>query len=103
MEKWPYPNVPVYVVYLRDGEGCSKTLHSNYLLPISSNIEQDEKDAPVAGVEHTNASTPAPPMDSQPADAELSGMVMSSTVGNMSQGSPDQPVPLRCGTCTTWN
>ena len=39
VEKWPYPNVPVYVVCLRDGEGCSQTLHRNYLLPISSNIE----------------------------------------------------------------
>ena len=27
VEKWPYPNVPVYVVCPRDGEGCSQTLH----------------------------------------------------------------------------
>ena len=75
VEKWPYPNVPVYVVYPRDGEGCSQTLHRNYLLPISSNLEQNEKDAPMAGVEHTNTSTPALSLDSEPADAELSGMV----------------------------
>ena len=58
VEKWPYSNVPVYVVHPRDGEGCSQTLHRNYLLPISSNLEQNEKDAPVAGVENTD--TPAP-------------------------------------------
>ena len=31
----PYPNLPVYVVCPRDGEGHSWTLHRNYLLPIS--------------------------------------------------------------------
>ena len=31
-----YPNLPVYVVYPIDGEGCSYTLHRNYLLAISS-------------------------------------------------------------------
>ena len=40
VEKQPYPNVPVYVVHPRDGEGHSQTLHRNYLLPINSNIEQ---------------------------------------------------------------
>ena len=35
VEKWPYPNVPVYVVCPKDGEGHSWTLHRNYLLPIS--------------------------------------------------------------------
>ena len=103
LERWPYPNVPVYVVHPRDGEGCIWTLHGNYLLPISSNLEQNEKDTPVAGVEHTNTSTPVPTVDSEPADAEPSGTVMSSTAGNMSQGSPDQPAPLRCGTHTTQN
>ena len=62
VEKWPYPNVPVYEVCPRDGEGCSQTLHRNYLPPISSNIEQNE-DTPVAGIEHTNTSTPVPPAD----------------------------------------
>ena len=38
VKKWPFPNVPVYVVCFRDGEGCSQTLHRNYLLPINSNI-----------------------------------------------------------------
>ena len=73
VEKWPYPSVPVYVVCLRDREGHSWTLHRNYLLPISSNIRQDEKDKPMAGVENNNTSTPAPPVDSEPADAGLLG------------------------------
>ena len=75
VEKQPYPNVPVYVVYPRDGEGHSQSLHRNYLLPINSNLEQTGKDAPMAGVEHTNTSTPVPSVDSEPADAWLSGMV----------------------------
>ena len=29
VEKWPYPNIPVYVVHPRDGEGHSWTLHRN--------------------------------------------------------------------------
>ena len=40
VEKQPYPNVPVYVVCPRDGEGHSWPLHRNYLLPINSNIGQ---------------------------------------------------------------
>ena len=46
VEKGPYPNVPVNVVCPMDGEGHSWILHRNYLLSISSNIEQDEKDTP---------------------------------------------------------
>ena len=61
MEKWPYPDVPVYVVHPRDGEGCTQTLNRNYLLLISSNMGQDEKDASMAGVESTNTSTPVQP------------------------------------------
>ena len=95
MEKHPFPNVPVYVVCPRDGEGCSQTLHRNYLLPISSNIGQDEKDASMAGVENNNTSTPAPPVDSDHVDAGPSGMVTPSAEGNTPQGSPDQPAPLR--------
>ena len=44
VEKWPYPNLPVYEVCPRDGEGHSQTLHRNYLLPINSNMGQDEAD-----------------------------------------------------------
>ena len=89
MEKWPYPDVPVYVVCLRDGEGCSQTLHRNYLLPINPNIEQDEKDKPVAGVGNTTSLTLAPPVDSVPADAGSSGMVTLSTASSTPQGSLD--------------
>ena len=103
MERWPYPNVPVYVVCLRDGEECSQTLHRNYLLPISPNLKQTEKDAPMAGVEHTSTSAPAPSVDSEPADAEPSGTATSDTTGNMSQGGLDQPASLRHSTCTMWN
>ena len=102
MEKWPCPKVPVCVVCPRVG-GCSWTLHRNYLLPISSKLEQNEKDASVAGVEHTNTSAPAPSVDSAPADAEPSRIATSYTTGNTCHGSPDQPAPLRCGTCTTQN
>ena len=101
VEKCSYPNIPVYVVCPRDGEGHSWTLHRNYILLISSNLEQDEKDTPVAGVESTNTWTPAPSVNSEPADAGLSGMVTSSAAGNTSQVGPDQPAPLRHGTWTT--
>ena len=103
VERQPYSNVPVYVACLRDGEGCSWTLHRNYLLPISPNIEQNEKDAPVAGVEHTSTSAPTPPVDSEPVDAELSGTATSETTGNMSHSGLDQPALLRHSTCTTKN
>ena len=95
VEKWPYPYVPVYVVHPKGGKGCSWTLHRNYLLPISPNIGQDVKDEPMAGVEDNNASTPVPPVDSEAADAGLSGMVTPSAAGSTPQGSLDQPAPPR--------
>ena len=97
-EKWPYPNVPVYVVCPRDAEGCSQTLHRNYLLPINSNIEQGKMDEPMAGVGNNISPIPAPSVDNAPAGTELSGMVTSSMAGSTPQGSPVQPAPLRCGT-----
>ena len=97
------PNVPVYVVHPRDGEGCSWTLHRNYLLPISPNLEQTKKDAPVAGVEHTSTSAPVPSVGSEPTDAEPSRIGTLDTTGNTSQSSPHQPAPLRHGTHTTQN
>ena len=72
-EKWPYPNVPVYVVCLR--EGCRQTLHRNYLLPISPNLEQGKMDKPVVGVGNDTSLTPVPPVDDAPVEAEPSGMV----------------------------
>ena len=103
VEKWPYPNVPVYVVCPRDREGCSQTLHRNYLLPINFNIGQDEYDEPMAGVGNNNTSTPVPPLDSEPTDAGPSGMVTPSAAGNTPQGSPDQPATLRCSVQKTQN
>ena len=60
VEKWPYPNIPVYVVHTRDGEGCSQTLHRNYLLPISSNMGQGKADESEERVENNTSPTPAP-------------------------------------------
>ena len=103
VEKWPYPNVPIYVECPRNGEGHIWTLHRKYLLPINPNIEQDKKDKPVARVGNTTSLTPVPPVDSVPADAGLSGTVTPSTAGSTSQGSLTWPAPLRCGTRTTQN
>ena len=83
VEKRPYPDLPVYVVCPRDGEGCSQTLHRNYLLPISSNMGQDETGEPEDRVENDTAPTPVPSVDSS------------------AQSSPEQPAPVRCGIWTT--
>ena len=79
----PYPDLPVYVVCPRDGEGCSQTLHRNYLLPISSNMEQEETDGPEERVENNTAPTPVP------------------SVSGSTQSSPDHPAPVRCSAQTT--
>ena len=94
VEKWPYPNVPVYVVCPRDGEGHSQTLHRNYLLPISPNLEQSELDKPVAGVGNDTSSTLAPFVSDAPVGAEPSGTVTPSSAGSTPENSPDQPAPL---------
>ena len=60
VEKRPYPNLPVYVVCPRDGEGHSQTLHRNYLLPISSNMGQDETDGSEDRVDDNTSPTPVP-------------------------------------------
>ena len=103
VEKWLYPNVLVYVVCLRDGEGHSQTLHRNYLLPINSNIEQGKMDKPIAGVGNNTSMTQVPSVDSAPADAGSSGMTLPSTAGGAPHCSPDQPASLRHGTQTTQN
>ena len=108
VEKWPYPNVPVYVVCPRDGEGCNQTLHRNYLLSINSNIEQGKMDEPQErccspGVGNNISPTPVPSVDNAPAGAGLSGTSTSSMAGSTPQGSPDQPAPLRHSTQTTRN
>ena len=83
VEKWPYPDLPVYVVCPRDGEGCSQTLHRNCLLAISSNMGQDETDGSGDRVENNTSPTPVP------------------SVSGSTQSSPDQPAPVRCGILTT--
>ena len=103
MEKWPYPNVPANVVCHKVGEGCSQTLHRNYLLPISSNVEQGKKDEPVVGVGNDTSLPPAPSVGNAPTESGLSGMVTSNCADNTLQGSPDGPAPLRCSTWTTRN
>ena len=85
VEKWPYPNLPVYVVCPRDGEGCSQTLHRNYLLPINSNMGQDETDGSEERVKNNTSPTPVP------------------SVSSSTQNSPDQPAPVRHGILTTRN
>ena len=89
VEKWSCPNVPVYVVCCRDWEGHSQTLHRNYLLPISPNLEQGEMDKPVAGVGNDTSLTPVPPVSDAPVGAELSGMVTLSSTGSTPETSPD--------------
>ena len=69
--KQPYPNIPVYVVCLRDREECSWILHKNYLLPINSNMGQGEADESEERVKNNTSFTPAPSAD------------------NISQDSPD--------------
>ena len=83
MEKRPYPNLPVYVVCPRDGEGCSWTLHRNYLLPINSNMGQDDTDGSNDGVKNNTSLTRVP------------------SVSGSTQSSPDQPAPVRHGIWTT--
>ena len=94
VEKWPYPNIPVYVVSPRDGEGCSQTLHRNYLLPIRPKLEQSKMDKPVVGVGNDTSRTPMPSVSDAPVEAEPSGMVTPSSTGSTPENSPDQPAPL---------
>ena len=64
MEQWLYPNLPVYMICLRDGEGCSQTLYRNYLLPISNNLEQVGDKNSVTGVDPIDKPAPVLPADS---------------------------------------
>ena len=89
VEKWPYPNVPVYVECPRDGGGHSQTLHRNFLLPINSNLEQGKMDKPMVGVGNDTSPTQVPSVDNAPADVGSSGMVTSSSASSTPQGSPD--------------
>ena len=83
VKKWPYPKLPVYVVCPRNGEGHSQTLHRNYLLPINSDMGQDEADGAKERVKNNTSPSPAP------------------SASNSTQNSPDQPAPVRHGIQTT--
>ena len=85
VEKWPYPDLPVYVVCPRDGEGQSQTLHRNYLLRINSNMGQDETDGSEDRVKNNTSLTPVRSMNGS------------------TQSSPDQPAPVRHSIWTTRN
>ena len=73
----------------RDGEGHSQTLHRNYLLPISPNLEQSELDKPVTGVGNDTSPTPVPSVSGAPIEAEPSGMVTPSSMGSTPESSSD--------------
>ena len=84
VEKWPYPNLPVYVVCSRDGEGCShEPCIGTIYYPSVLNMGQDETDGSEDRVENNTSPTPVP------------------SVSGSTQSSPDQPAPVRCGIWTT--
>ena len=85
VEKQPYPNLPVYVVCPRDGEGHGQTLHRNYFLSISSNMGQGEADGSEERVKNNTSPTPVP------------------SASKSMQSSAGQPAPVRCGIWTTRN
>ena len=96
-------NVPVYVVRPKDGEGHSRTFHRNYLLPISSNLEQAKKDEPVVGIRNDTSPPPVPSVGNAPTKSGPSGIVTSNLAHNTPRGSPDRPASLRCSIQTTRN
>ena len=65
------------------GKGTAEPFIGTILLPISSNMGQDETGEPEDRVENDTALTPVPSVDSS------------------AQSSPDQPAPVRCGIRTT--
>ena len=87
----------------RDGDGCHQTLHRNYLLPINSNIRQDEMDAPVAGVEITTLQLQCHLWTVCLLMQDHLGCSPWVQAGNTPQGSLDQPTPLRCSVQKTQN
>ena len=60
VEWQPYPNLPVCVVHPIYGKGCNHILQGNYILPISSNLEQGECKRSVGGNGHSGTPTPMP-------------------------------------------
>ena len=126
VEQWPYPNLPVYVVHTRDGEGHSQTLHRNYPLPISNNLEQVGDENSVAGVGPKDEPTPTPQMPSESLANSLAKCQPESLPDSLpnqhklvdpevtweaswdlaiegSKAGPDQPPPPRQSACTMRN
>ena len=54
-----------YGMHSRDGEGCSWTLHRNYLLPISNNLEHVGDENSVVGIEPIDKPIPMPHAESE--------------------------------------
>ena len=119
VEWWPYPNLPVYVVGPRDGEGDSQTLCRNYLLPTSNNLGQagdeliDQLDpVPLADsgllanrpTESQLESQPgSPTKQSDPVDLKLTELTTSETMSGNSQAGQDQPARIQQSAHTTRN
>ena len=79
VEWQPYPNLPVYMVCPIDVEWCSHTLHRNYLLPISNNLEEGECENSVWGDGHSGQPNLMPHGDDVlpvkcPAESQLGSM-----------------------------
>ena len=113
----PYPNLPVYLACPIDGEGHSHTLHRNYLLPISHNLEQEECDNAVEGggnneptsVPHEEDVLPAdclteslpegrchsPSKQCKRVDPEPTGLTSPDSMSEGLQANDDMPVPQR--------
>ena len=68
MEWQPYPNLPVYVVGPIDGEGCSFTLHQNFLLLISHTLEQNEGENAMEDASSNEPTQVSQEEDALPAD-----------------------------------
>ena len=91
-EQQPYPNLPVYVVCPIDREGHSHTLHRNYLLPISSNLEQGECESSVGGNGHSGTPTWMPhESDALPVDCLTKGQPASVPNSPSEQHEPFKP------------
>ena len=118
VEQQPYLTLPVYMVHPIDGEGCSHTLHRNYWLPISNNLEEQEECKNAVEEGGSNEPTPVPhEEDAMPVNfmtesqlegipnspsrqhklviPGLTGLTSPDTMDEGPQANDDTPVPLR--------
>ena len=113
VEWWPYPNLQVYMVCPRDGEGCSWTLHRNCLLLMSNKLEQagltlvppSDSGLPADGPTKSQLDSQQglPMKQSNPVDLKLTGLTTSDMMSDHSQAGQDQPAPLQQSACTMRN